>query len=52
MAVRVMGVTPTQPAESKLVTNKIAIIFEGEDPQALHSMKNIPLVKHTGKRFE
>jgi len=50
--VGVMGVTPTQLADSKLVTNNIAIKVEGEDPLALHSMRNIPMVKHTGKRFE
>ena len=52
MEVGVMGVTPTQLAESKLVTNKIAIKDSGENPLDRYCMRKVPGVKHTGKRFE
>jgi hypothetical protein len=45
-----MGVTPTQPADSKLVRNNIAKIVEGADPQARHDIRSFPSVKHTGKQ--
>jgi hypothetical protein len=52
IVVGVMGVTPTQLAVSKLVKNKTAINVEGKNPHTLHSMRNNPVIKHTGKRFE
>ena len=52
MMVGVMGVTPTQLPDSKLVKNRIATNVEGEYPLALHNMRKNPVVKHTGKRFE